>query len=338
MQSSMLHSLIIAYKLHEHMSIIPPEIASIEDLKEFHSSDYYLHLCASAALSDRVLLTHVLPIASDCPIFPNLANYVRLVAGGTISAAKLLTEGGYDVAIHWDGGRHHGKRDSACGFCYINDIVLGILELHKKYERILYLDLDIHHGDGVEQAFQTTSKVLTVSFHKYEPGFFPGTGSIDDVGYGKGLNHSLNIPLRPGFSGVGLRYLFSRVIDSAMENYNPDAIVIQCGADGLANDPLVGRGGWNLDERSIGECVAKTLSFNKPTLVLGGGGYGNPNAARCWAWCTAVIVQQEELISEDIPDHPFLNKYGPDFRLPVDLTFYKDRNDTRYVDDVIKKV
>ena len=101
-----------------------------------------------------------------------------------------------DIAINWAGGLHHAKKCEASGFCYVNDIVVGILELLKYHNRVLYIDIDVHHGDGVEEAFYTTNRVMTVSFHRYGEGFFPGTGDLMDIGCGEGKYYSLNVPLK----------------------------------------------------------------------------------------------------------------------------------------------
>lgn len=104
-----------------------------------------------------------------------------MYTGASIDGAVKLNQGACDIAINWSGGLHHAKKSEASGFCYINDIVLAILELLKYHPRVLYIDIDIHHGDGVEEAFYLTDRVMTVSFHKYGD-FFPGTGNIADVG------------------------------------------------------------------------------------------------------------------------------------------------------------
>jgi len=108
-----------------------------------------------------------------------------------------LNHGLTDIAINWAGGLHHAKKSEASGFCYINDIVLAILELLKYHARVLYIDIDIHHGDGVEEAFYSTNRVMTVSFHKFGD-FFPGTGDLKDDGVKKGKNYSVNFPLESG--------------------------------------------------------------------------------------------------------------------------------------------
>ena len=114
---------------------------------------------------------------TDCPVFDGLYSFCQAYGGASIDGAVRLNHGLADVAINWAGGLHHAKKCEASGFCYVNDIVLGILELLKHHQRVLYIDIDVHHGDGVEEAFYTTDRVMTVSFHKFGD-FFPGTGAI----------------------------------------------------------------------------------------------------------------------------------------------------------------
>jgi acetoin utilization deacetylase AcuC-like enzyme len=130
--------------------------------------------------------------------------------------------------IHWDGGRHHALRSEAKGYCYLADIPLSILALLHHYKQILYIDLDVHHGDGVEYAFAYAEKVVTLSFHVHEPGFFPGTG--DGKENGKGV---LNVPLERGTKSAVWEETVKRCVDRVWERYRPDCIVLQCGCDGI---------------------------------------------------------------------------------------------------------
>jgi histone deacetylase 1/2 len=127
-----------------------------------------------------------------------------------IGAAQRVNDGAADIAINWAGGLHHAKKREASGFCYINDIVLSILELLRTFPRVLYIDIDCHHGDGVEEAFYTTDRVLTCSFHKFGD-YFPGTGHIEDRGKAKGLGYSVNVPLRDGLTDDALKRVFEPV-------------------------------------------------------------------------------------------------------------------------------
>lgn len=120
---------------------------------------------------------------------------------------------------------HHAKKQEASGFCYVNDCVLGILEFLKTYERVLYIDIDCHHGDGVEEAFFTTNRVMTASFHKFGD-YFPGTGSLDDVGVGPGKYYSVNFPLSEGVDDLTYELGFKPVISEVFARYRPDAICL----------------------------------------------------------------------------------------------------------------
>ncbi|RKO85966.1 hypothetical protein BDK51DRAFT_47419 [Blyttiomyces helicus] len=172
-QSSHVVSLVAAYDLVKYMRIIPPVPATAQQLCEYHSDDYIDFLLTAETLDSTTEsfteLAEEFGLQYDCPVFPGMANYVTHVAGGSLSAARALADGDCDVAIHWDGGR-----DEASGFCYVNDIVLAIGQLQETFPRIMYIDIDVHHGDGVEKAFAFSPRVLTVSFHRQELGFFPG--------------------------------------------------------------------------------------------------------------------------------------------------------------------
>jgi len=144
---------------------------------------------------------------------------------------------------------HHAKKAECSGFCYTNDIVLAILELLRYHPRVLYIDIDVHHGDGVEEAFYLSDRVMCVSFHRHGDGFFPQTGALTDSGAGAGKNHSLNFPMQDGMDDDNYQRLFASIIGAVMQNYKPTAIVLQCGADSLTGDKL---GPFNLTLRGHG--------------------------------------------------------------------------------------
>jgi histone deacetylase 3 len=157
----------------------------------------------------------------------------------------------------------------------------------------LYIDIDIHHGDGVELAFYHSNRVMTVSFHKYTGDFFPGTGKLDDNGAGLGKYFCLNVPLQDGIDDDMYLTVFKTVIGDTVTHFQPTSIVLQCGADSLGLDRL---GAFNLSIAAHGECVNYVRTFGVPLLVVGGGGYTVKNVSRCWAYETAVLV------GADIPD------------------------------------
>ena len=255
--------------------------------------------------------------AADCPAFAGLARFCRLYAGGSLAGARELSLGPQDgVAINWSGGLHHAKRTEASGFCYVNDIVLAVLELLAYYPRVLYIDIDVHHGDGVQEAFYTSDRVMTLSIHKHGDGFFPGTGDIDEVGTAGGKYYSVNVPLRAGIDDAGYAYVFEPIVTATIETFQPSVIVLQGGADSLGCDRL---GCFNLSIRGHGDCVRFVHSFGLPVLMVGGGGYTIRNVSRCWAYETSILAQRP--LSNDLPITPYHTQFAPDFKLhpPIHL-------------------
>lgn len=210
----------------------------------------------------------------------------------------------------------------------MTDIVLGILELLRYHPRVLYIDIDVHHGDGVEEAFYTTDRVMTCSFHKYGE-FFPGTGELRDIGYGKGKNYSCNFPLRDGITDESYKSVFEPVISKIMEHYQPTAVVLQCGSDSLAGDKL---GSFNLSMRGHANCVEFVKSFKLPLLLLGGGGYTMRNVSRAWAYETGIAAGQE--LSPQVPVNEYYEYFGPDYTLDVRPNNMEDLNTRSYLERI----
>ncbi|KAF9601671.1 hypothetical protein IFM89_021723 [Coptis chinensis] len=278
----MTHALLAHYGLLQHMQVLKPFPARDRDLCRFHADDYvtFLRSITPETQQDQLRQLKRFNVGEDCPVFDGLYNYCQTYAGGSVGGAVKLNHGLCDIAINWAGGLHHAKKCEASGFCYVNDIVLAILELLKQHERVLYVDIDIHHGDGVEEAFYTTDRVMTVSFHKFGD-YFPGTGDVRDVGHGKGKYYSLNVPLDDGIDDETYQSLFKPIVGKVMEVFRPGAVVLQCGADSLSGDRL---GCFNLSIKGHAECVRYMRSFNVPLLLVGGGGYTIRNVARCWCY------------------------------------------------------
>ncbi|XP_044507442.1 histone deacetylase 19-like isoform X3 [Mangifera indica] len=278
----MTHALLAHYGLLQRMQVLKPFPARDRDLCRFHADDYvsFLRSITPETQQDHLRQLKRFNVGEDCPVFDGLYSFCQISAGGSVGGAVKLNHGLCDIAVNWAGGLHHAKKYEASGFCYVNDIVLAILELLKQHERVLYVDIDIHHGDGVEEAFYTTDRVMTVSFHKFGD-YFPGTGDIRDIGYGKGKYYALNVPLDDGIDDESYQYLFKPILGKVMEVFRPGAVVLQCGADSLSGDRL---GCFNLSVKGHAECVKFMRSFNVPLLLLGGGGYTIRNVARCWCY------------------------------------------------------
>uniref|UniRef100_A0A8C7C5U6 Histone deacetylase 1 n=1 Tax=Neovison vison TaxID=452646 RepID=A0A8C7C5U6_NEOVI len=195
----MTHNLLLNYGLYRKMEIYRPHKANAEEMTKYHSDDYikFLRSIRPDNMSEYSKQMQRFNVGEDCPVFDGLFEFCQLSTGGSVASAVKLNKQQTDIAVNWAGGLHHAKKSEASGFCYVNDIVLAILELLKYHQRVLYIDIDIHHGDGVEEAFYTTDRVMTVSFHKYGE-YFPGTGDLRDIGAGKGKYYAVNYPLRDG--------------------------------------------------------------------------------------------------------------------------------------------
>ncbi|GAB5584701.1 histone deacetylase 8 isoform X6 [Prionailurus iriomotensis] len=319
--------------------IVKPKVASMEEMATFHTDAYLQHLQKVSQEGDDDHPDSVeYGLGYDCPATEGIFDYAAAVGGATITAAQCLIDGMCKVAINWSGGWHHAKkknniRDEASGFCYLNDAVLGILRLRRKFDRILYVDLDLHHGDGVEDAFSFTSKVMTVSLHKFSPGFFPGTGDVSDVGLGKGRYYSVNVPIQDGIQDEKYYHICESVLKEVYIAFNPKAVVLQLGADTIAGDPMCS---FNMTPVGIGKCLKYILQWQLATLILGGGGYNLANTARCWTYLTGVILGKT--LSSEIPDHEFFTAYGPDYVLEITPSCRPDRNEPHRVQQILNYI
>ncbi|KAL4361591.1 hypothetical protein GQ457_04G004270 [Hibiscus cannabinus] len=330
----MTHCLLAHYGLLQHMQVVKPFPAKDRDLCRFHADDYvdFLRTVTPESQQDNLQQLKRFNVGEDCPVFDGLYNFCQTYAGGSVGGALKLNHGLCDIAINWSGGLHHAKKCEASGFCYVNDIVLAILELLKMHQRVLYVDIDIHHGDGVEEAFYTTDRVMTVSFHKFGD-YFPGTGDILDIGYSKGKYYALNVPLDDGIDDESYQYLFKPIISKVMEVFNPGAVVLQCGADSLSGDRL---GCFNLSIKGHGECVKFMRSFNVPLLLLGGGGYTIRNVARCWCYETGVALGME--IDNKMPQHEYYGYFGPEYTLHVSPSNMENKNTRPLLEAIRTKI
>ncbi|XP_034531469.1 probable histone deacetylase 1-B [Notolabrus celidotus] len=330
----MTHNLLLNYGLYRKMEIYRPHKASGEEMTKYHSDDYikFLRSIRPDNMSEYSKQMQRFNVGEDCPVFDGLFEFCQLSGGGSIAGAVKLNKQQTDIAINWAGGLHHAKKSEASGFCYVNDIVLAILELLKYHQRVLYIDIDIHHGDGVEEAFYTTDRVMTVSFHKYGE-YFPGTGDLRDIGAGKGKYYAVNYPLRDGIDDESYEAIFKPIMAKVMEMYQPSAVVLQCGADSLSGDRL---GCFNLTIKGHAKCVEYMKSFNLPLLMLGGGGYTIRNVARCWTYETAVALDTS--IPNELPYNDYFEYFGPDFKLHISPSNMTNQNTNDYLEKIKQRL
>ncbi|KAL5342640.1 hypothetical protein BJX70DRAFT_356314 [Aspergillus crustosus] len=330
----MTHSLVMNYSLYKKMEIYRAKPASKFEMTQFHTDEYidFLSKVTPDNMETYAKEQSKYNVGDDCPVFDGLFEFCGISAGGSMEGAARLNRNKCDIAVNWAGGLHHAKKSEASGFCYVNDIVLGILELLRFKQRVLYIDIDVHHGDGVEEAFYTTDRVMTVSFHKYGE-YFPGTGELRDIGVGQGKYYAVNFPLRDGIDDVSYKSIFEPVIKSVMEWYRPEAVVLQCGGDSLSGDRL---GCFNLSMRGHANCVNYVKSFNLPTLILGGGGYTMRNVARTWAFETGILVG--DTLGSDLPYNDYYEYFAPDYELDVRPSNMDNANTREYLDKIRTQV
>ncbi|MHC4193545.1 MAG: acetoin utilization protein AcuC [Planctomycetota bacterium] len=267
-------------------SEVAPEPTERVVLKKFHSARY-LHALKAAAeghWSSEALRMGI--GTSDCPVFEGLYDYAVLAVGATLTATRLILSGSADVAFNPSGGYHHAGSERASGFCYINDVALACMVLAEAGKRVLYLDVDVHHGDGVAYAFYDRSDVLTISLHQDPRTLFPGTGFVDEIGTDQGKGYCVNVPLPIGTYDQAYMKAFEAIVPPLITAFDPDVFVFELGADALAGDPLANLYLTNNVYADIINCV---LGYDKPILMTGGGGYNVENTIRAWALAWTIL-------------------------------------------------
>ncbi|PHK96759.1 acetoin utilization protein AcuC [Pseudoroseomonas rhizosphaerae] len=255
--------------------------ASPEQLTRFHHPDYIAALMAAEAAQDvpaELRERHHIGARGN-PVYREVFRRPATSAGGVMLAARLTAERG---VVHVPGGgTHHGRPDRASGFCYLNDAVLGLLAwLDLGLTNILYLDIDAHHGDGVQDAFHDDPRVFTLSIH--EAGRWPNTGLLEDRAGG----HARNIPVPQGLNDTEFAYLLHHAVMPLIRHLRPQAIMLQCGADALEEDPLAK---LSLSNNAHWQAVRAVMGQAPRLIVLGGGGYNPWSVGRCWAGVWGVL-------------------------------------------------
>ena len=278
-------------------SEVPPRPADRVVLRKFHSAKYlYALKLAGDGRSDPEALRMGIG-TGDCPIFKGLYEYAVLVAGATLVAAEMILAGSADVAFNPSGGFHHAGPERASGFCYINDVALASIILAEAGKRVLYLDVDVHHGDGVAYAFYERSDVMTISFHENPRAFFPGTGFEDEIGTGDGKGYCVNIPLPVGTFDEAYLKAYREIAVPLITAYDPDVFVFELGADALAGDALAP---LCLTNNAYAEIIQNLQTFDKPILMTGGGGYNVENTVRAWALAWSLLADEQAAADADL--------------------------------------
>jgi acetoin utilization protein AcuC len=275
---------------------VEPSPAGDDDVKLFHGDDYIavLRSLDHGLLSSSLYRYGLGP--GDNPIFPGVGELSFLIAGGSMEAARQVEHGHVPTAFSISGGLHHAWPNRASGFCYVNDPVIAIQWLVNHGRRVLYLDVDVHHGDGVQGGFYGTDQVLTISLHEDGQFLFPGTGSVEEMGRGAGRGYSVNVPLFPGTDDETYLWAFDQVVPPLVRAFKPDVIVTQLGVDTFVADPLA-----HIRLTTHGFCaiIERIKSWGLPWVALGGGGYNVANVARAWALAYAMMNDVE--LPDEVP-------------------------------------
>ena len=276
----------------EEKQIVEPKALNREVLQWFHTPAYLDTMQRASGGEFEMEMLNMGLGTGDCPVFHGMYEYAALAAGATVAGAEEILAGGAKIAFNASGGYHHAFSDRAGGFCYINDIVLGCMRLAKEGRRVLFLDIDVHHCDGVQAAFYERADVMILSTHQDGRTLFPGTGFVDEIGRGDGKGYSVNFPLPVGtYDEIYMKVIRQGVLP-LIHAYNPDVIVLEIGADTLSGDPLAG---LSLTNNTYVDVINLLLAFGKPILATGGGGYHVENTVRAWTlvW-TALCGEQSD--------------------------------------------
>jgi acetoin utilization protein AcuC len=277
--------------------LVAPAQATDDELRTVHSDNYL-------AAVKRGRRGHGLG-TPDNPMFPRMHEASALVAGGSLLAADEILAGRAARAVNIAGGLHHAMRNYASGFCIYNDAALAIRRLlDGGVARVAYVDIDVHHGDGVEAAFADDPRVMTISLHQHPATLFPGTGNSADIGGPGAEGSAVNVPLPPGTGDDEWLRAFHAVVPALLRAFQPEVLVTQHGADTHAEDPLANLAlsvdGQRAAHRALAD-LAETTAGNR-WLALGGGGYSLFRVVpRSWTHLLATVLGREVDVHAAVP-------------------------------------
>ncbi len=266
----------------------------------------------------------------DNPIFPGMHDAASLAVGGTVVAAEQLLEGTALHALNLAGGLHHAQFGHASGFCVYNDVVVAIRQIRAlRGWRVFYLDLDAHHGDGVQAAFYCDPEVLTVSFHETGRYLFPGTGALEEMGEGAGRGYAVNVPLEPYTGDVSWLECLNQLVPPLLRQFQPDVLVTQFGCDGHAWDPLTdlhATTAFYVQSARLAHEWAHAYAGGR-WLATGGGGYDIHRVVpRAWAALWAEMAGRP--VSEQTPvPKVWRERWQHSAALPLPTGFYDGADD-----------
>src|SRR5579864_4746059 len=292
--------------LIEHAHLLPPRAATIQELPLVHASGYIELVQRLSDPAQRARVSHAAMDAAgfasaDNPISNELHEGTALVVGASLVAAEQIENGAAPHVFSPSGGLHHAHRDRASGFCTYNDAAIACMWLKQRGHRVAYVDVDVHHGDGVEAIFQSDPDVLTISLHESGQWLFPGTGFPQDCGVGPGKRTAANRPYVPFTWDEPWLEGFDRVVPALLRRFKPTVIVTQDGCDTHYLDPLAHLAGTTRIWPHVGRVfheLAHELCDGR-WLALGGGGYAVYEVVpRAWTLLFAEMVERPDLAAD----------------------------------------
>ena len=330
------HDLMEAYGLLAlpAMELRHPRAVTQEELLSCHSPEYLERLREfSAASEPRADFRFGLGDLEN-PVFPGVYDWACLGVSGTLEAARLVSEEGFAAAFNPLGGWHHAQRSRASGFSYLNDAAVAINYLVARGKRVVYLDIDAHHGDGVQNAFYDTDRVLTISLHESGVYFFPGTGFESETGAGPGKGYCVNLPLLAHTDDALFMKAFDEVAFPLIAAYDPDVLVTQLGADTFRTDPLTR---LEVTTHAYAYILKKLRALQIPWVAVGGGGYDMMNVARAWTIAWAVMNDRE--LSPRLPQSfvELSSGLGYPHRMLLDAMHWAQEDDRNQALDAVEK-
>ena len=309
----------------DYFDILEPEPADVDTLGLVHTLAYIDAVRRASRPGFRFSVGHGLGTA-DNPIFPGMHQNAALIAGGSVAAGRAIAHREVDRAVNFCGGLHHAMADSASGFCVYNDAALGIAALLEAgVRKVAYVDVDAHHGDGVQAAFDDDPRVLTVSIHQSPLTLFPGTGWASDCGTGPAWGTSVNLTVPPGTGDAAWLRAFHAVIPAVVRAFKPEVLVTQHGADTHREDPLTDLNltvdGQRTSYLALRE-LAETVTGGR-WLALGGGGYSPVRVVpRAWTHLLAIVSGNDIDPATPIPAAWLTQAAAarPETPLPIDMS------------------
>ena len=283
----------------DEIKITVPRVASEEEILLFHEREY-VRLVQNYSERGSGLLD-----AGDTPAFKGCFEATSLVVGASLEACDNIMQGKFAHAFNPSGGLHHAHPERASGFCIFNDPAISVNYLKTKYKirRLVYIDIDAHHGDGVMYGYYSDPSLLDIDFHENGKYIFPGTGFPDEIGENEAKGLKLNFPLLPGTGDEAYLKAFHKLVPDVVRRFQPEMILVQCGADGHADDRLAHlRLTTNMYREVVSEMHSLAHELCEGRLLLfGGGGYTLANVPRVWT--TAFAALSGKKLDNQIPEH-----------------------------------